>query len=669
MAHLSDSHLSNGGLLQGLKSSDKFKKLTSLADDITVLKSIWFSKAKGGDHASRLEQFYAPQAHAYDKFRANFLHGRKPMLAACAARLADVPDLIWVDLGGGTGANVEMMSQYLPLSSFKSIYVVDLCGSLCEQARKKVIENKWTNVKVCEGDACTFAPPEGKATLVTFSYSLSMIPPFHSAVDQALSYLDSADGLIGVADFYVPSRYDLPLRQMSWLRRFFWRSTFDIDNIDIGPERRHYLDHCLSRVWEMNAEGHIPYVPYLRAPFYVWVGRVRQVTSTAAESKVEAPPTFPPTFLYTMSWEDPRPDMEVLKINDKDTVLTLTSGGCNALNLLLHGAGQVVSVDCNPAQSALLELKAAAIRQLSFEDTWLMFGEGRHPQIRRLFEAKLAPFLSEASLKFWKTRLWYFERGLYYQGGMGSVCWAIQTLCNALGLGKSLERIATAHTLSEQRTAWEESWLVKFCKSGPTWLVDWFTKVLASLFFNRFVLWFGAGVPCKQYQLILNDGLKMSTYAARVMDGVAKNSHLRKDNYFYYNCALGKYSRDNCPSYLVEENFNRLKASLIDKLVIVTGTFVDQLKSRTYTKVILMDHVDWQDVGQARDLAASLAKHVAPGGRIIWRSAALVPPYARIVRDAGFDVRCISRADEGYMDRVNMYSSFYVATRRSPVSE
>lgn len=25
------------------------------------------------------------------------------MLAACAARLADVPDLIWVDLGGGTG--------------------------------------------------------------------------------------------------------------------------------------------------------------------------------------------------------------------------------------------------------------------------------------------------------------------------------------------------------------------------------------------------------------------------------------------------------------------------------------------------------------------------------------------------------------------------------------
>lgn len=53
---------------------------------------------------------------------------------------------------------------------------------------------------------------------------------------------------------------------------------------------------------------------------------------------------------------------QVLMINGRDEVLTLSSGGCNTLNLLLHGAGHVVSVDCNPAQSALLELKATAIR-------------------------------------------------------------------------------------------------------------------------------------------------------------------------------------------------------------------------------------------------------------------------------------------------------------------
>ncbi len=58
-------------------------------------------------------------------------------------------------------------------------------------------------------------------------------------------------------------------------------------------------------------QGSIPYVPFLRAPYYVWVGHVPQLATVLAENRVEAPPMFPPTFLYTMSWEDPRPDMEV----------------------------------------------------------------------------------------------------------------------------------------------------------------------------------------------------------------------------------------------------------------------------------------------------------------------------------------------------------------------
>lgn len=47
-----------------------------------------------------------------------------------------------------------------------------------------------------------------------------------------------------------------------------------------------------------------------------------------------------------------------------------------------------------------------------------LFGEGRHPNIERLFETRLAPFLSQKGYNFWSTRLWYFKEGLYYQGGM-----------------------------------------------------------------------------------------------------------------------------------------------------------------------------------------------------------------------------------------------------------
>lgn len=64
------------------------------------------------------------------------------------------------------------MDSYFPINNFKSVYVVDLCPSLCREAEKKVEANGWDNVRVVETDACVFVPDE-KATLVTFSYSLS----------------------------------------------------------------------------------------------------------------------------------------------------------------------------------------------------------------------------------------------------------------------------------------------------------------------------------------------------------------------------------------------------------------------------------------------------------------------------------------------------------------
>ncbi|MCV4732546.1 BtaA family protein, partial [Escherichia coli] len=37
-------------------------------------------------------------------------------------------------------------------------------------------------------------------------------------------------------------------------------------------------------------------------------------------------------FVYNQIWEDPRVDIEALKINRDSRILTISSGGCNALN-------------------------------------------------------------------------------------------------------------------------------------------------------------------------------------------------------------------------------------------------------------------------------------------------------------------------------------------------
>src|ERR1035438_10868481 len=72
--------------------------------------------------------------------------------------------------------------------------------------------------------------------------------------------------------------------------------------------------------------------------------------------------------LFGMSWEDPSSDRRALAIQPGETLLTVTSGACNTLTLLLEDPGKVYAVDINPSQSYLLELKCAAVRHLDYNE-------------------------------------------------------------------------------------------------------------------------------------------------------------------------------------------------------------------------------------------------------------------------------------------------------------
>ena len=94
-----------------LDAKSKLKRIKSCGEDLRTLATIWsfalLRKASSKSHAERLEQFYSAQAASYDNFRKNFLHGRRPLLASCAARIAAAggprPGAVWCDIGGGTG--------------------------------------------------------------------------------------------------------------------------------------------------------------------------------------------------------------------------------------------------------------------------------------------------------------------------------------------------------------------------------------------------------------------------------------------------------------------------------------------------------------------------------------------------------------------------------------
>jgi betaine lipid synthase len=83
-------------------------------------------KQAGRSHKERLEAFYGEQAEDYDSYRQRFLWGRPGMLQRCSELLKNSRDIVWIDLGGGTGSNVEVMLRLLPASRFSRVFVVDL---------------------------------------------------------------------------------------------------------------------------------------------------------------------------------------------------------------------------------------------------------------------------------------------------------------------------------------------------------------------------------------------------------------------------------------------------------------------------------------------------------------------------------------------------------------
>src|SRR5215470_17344789 len=105
--------------------------------------------------------------------------------------------------------------------------------------------------------------------------------------------------------------------------------------------------------------------------------------------------------IYNTCWEDPALDRVALNLGHDDRVVVITSAGCNALDYLLAGAGEVNAVDVNPRQNALLELKVAAVRTLGHADFFDLFGNGYSPFARELYHDAVRARLSPRARHYW----------------------------------------------------------------------------------------------------------------------------------------------------------------------------------------------------------------------------------------------------------------------------
>jgi S-adenosylmethionine-diacylgycerolhomoserine-N-methlytransferase len=178
-----------------------------------------------------------------------------------------------VDLGGGTGSNLEFAKDVVP--RLRKVYVVDLAPSLLQVASKRAKQHGWSQVEAVRADATEFLPPGGRADVVTFSYSLTMIPDWFAALAHAERILHD-QGQIGVVDFFVSRKHpDKGQVRHGWWTRSGWPIWFGLDNVFPSQDHLPYLRRNFVTKYLFEGRAKVPYLPLVRVPYYVFVGTPR----------------------------------------------------------------------------------------------------------------------------------------------------------------------------------------------------------------------------------------------------------------------------------------------------------------------------------------------------------------------------------------------------------
>ena len=118
---------------------------------------------------------------------------------------------------------------------------------------------------------------------------------------------------------------------------------------------------------------------------------------------------------YSFGNEDWSTEAKALQVRPGDRVACITASGDRPLHILLHDCAEVVAIDANPAQNHLLNLKVAALGQLSYEEYLAFLGALPHPE-RLAVLHRLNPLLPPEARHFWNSNSDMIKKGVLFQG-------------------------------------------------------------------------------------------------------------------------------------------------------------------------------------------------------------------------------------------------------------
>src|SRR5580704_390705 len=368
--------------------------------------------------------------------------------------------------------------------------------------------------------------------------------------------------------------------------------------------------------------------------------------------------------VYTQIWEDPVADLAALQLPLGSTIVTISSGGCNALSYLTVQPAQVYAVDLNEAHLSLLKLKLAGIRAFSkYSDFWQFFGEAASPANFELYRERLRPMLDADARAYWdkrnvmgRPRHAYFTDGFYRHGMLGRFIGLAHLLAKFFRI--DLEALLNGGADAPERI------------EALDRLDRLFHSPLARLITGTPALLFSLGIPPQQRALLGAGAPLNEVLHERLLRLI--NGHPNETNYFAWQALHRGYAGpgDRClPPYLQRRQYERMRngAGLIIPHHANLRQFLEGLPAREVDAVILLDSQDWMAADEIRALWNAIDRAGSDNVHVIFRTAGEGSP---IESDELASLRRIWRRDEersavGFeLDRSGIYGGFHCYGRR-----
>ncbi len=367
--------------------------------------------------------------------------------------------------------------------------------------------------------------------------------------------------------------------------------------------------------------------------------------------------------VYPQIWEDPVVDLEAMGLKPGHRVITIASGGCNALSYLTAEPEHILAVDLNPAHVALTRLKIEAARLLGYDAFLRLFGLGRSGENIRAYDRELRDNLDAETRAYWerrdalgRRRIERFGRGFHRHGLLGRFIGAAHLVSRLSGVRP--EEMLGARSLEEQRALFDQRLAPVFDRKLVRWITD------------RRIGLYGLGIPPAQFDKLA---------AGRPMAEVLKE-RLRKlacdfpieDNYFAWQAFGRRYEpQGSLPPYLQREHFETIRrkaASLEVERGSLTGV-LGRHPAGSFDRYVLLDAQDWMTPEQLNALWTEIERTARPEARVIFRTAGeddiVGEQVSRELLAAWRYEDALSRALT-LKDRSAVYGAFHLYTRRKP---